>query len=115
LKFQRTDVKAPESLPGTSRIRREFGEASEAVAPYGPKQKGLSARSLSEKRWVATTPPVQKEVSSPKQKEWDKQSKEQEPLGSDKADPTRHNSRISPAPPEPAQEDWKKALQPRPL
>jgi hypothetical protein len=69
LKFQRTDVKAPESMPGTSRIRIEFGEASEAVAPYGPEQKGLSALSLSEKRWATTTLPVQKEVSSPKQKE----------------------------------------------
>jgi hypothetical protein len=58
---------------------------------------------------------VQKEVPSPKQKEQDKQSKEQEPLGSDKADLTRHNSRISPAPPEQAREDRKKALQPKPM
>jgi len=58
---------------------------------------------------------VQKEVPSPKQKEQDKQNKELEPLGSDKADPSRHNSRISPAPLELAREDWKKAPQPRPM
>ena len=43
------------------------------------------------------------------------QSKEQVQLGSDKADPSRHNSRISPAPLEQAREDWKKALQPKPV
>jgi hypothetical protein len=115
LKFQRTDVKAPESLPGTSRIRREFGEVSEEVALCGPKQKALFVRSLSEWRWATPTPQVDKEVSQLKSKDWDKQNKEPELPESDKADPSHHSSRISPARPEPVREDWRKEHQAKPM
>jgi hypothetical protein len=58
---------------------------------------------------------VQKEVSQPKSKDWDKQNREQELPESDKADPSLHSSKILPALPEPAREDWRKEHQAKPM
>jgi hypothetical protein len=58
---------------------------------------------------------VHKEVSQLKSKDWDKQNKEPELPESDKADPSHHSSRISPAQHEPAREGLKKETQPWPM
>jgi len=94
LKYQRTDVKFPDSLPGTSQIRREFGEVSGGVARPGAALKIPPAHSSPKKKsgWIRQRFP--KEGPRPTRKDWDRQSKEPERPGSDKADPFPHNSRI---------------------
>jgi hypothetical protein len=94
LKYQGTDVKFPDSLPGTSQIRREFGEVSGGVARLGDAPKILSAHSSPKKKsgWIRQRFP--REGPRPTRKDWDRQSKEPERPESDKADPSPRNSRI---------------------
>ena len=87
-------MKAPESLPGTSQIRREFGEASEEGDRYERKPKVDSPQILLKSKSEAITQPAPKEVPQPRPKGQDTPSRERELSGSDRADPSPRNSRI---------------------
>ena len=87
-------MKAPESLPGTSRIRRQFGEASEEDDRYERRPKVESPQIHIKSKSEAITQPLPREVPQSRPKGQDTPSMEREPSESDRADPSPRNSKI---------------------
>ena len=87
-------MKAPESLPGTSRIRREFGEESKEDDRYEQKPQIESLQIHKKSKSEAITQPPPKEVPQPRPKGQDTPSRERELSESDRADPSARNNRI---------------------
>ena len=87
-------MKIPESLPGTSRIRREFGEESKEDDRYERKPQIESPQIPEKSKSETITQPPPREVPQPRPKGQDTPSREREPSESDRADLFPRNSRI---------------------
>ena len=81
-------------MPGTSRIRIEFGEASEEDDRYERKPQIESPQIPEKSKSETITQPPPREVPPTGPKGQNTPSREREPSESDRADPSPRNNRI---------------------